>query len=1023
MALVRASTDPGGLDLPDTFDLDADGVPGEVRGWLAGLWRRDEVRAALRVASPVLSQQIEAIVRGEAADARQVRRVLVTTSSYLRRWQRRATPFGLFAGVAAASPGATAALRFGSGHRVAARTDARWLDAIIDRLERRPDLLPRLSVVVNGAGFPRGDRFVVPARPDEQQPHRGAALDATIRRTRAVEAALVGAAEPVRAAALAQRIGQQFPAVAPERVHGLLAELVSSGVLLTSLRAPMTTVDPLAHLVTELESAGVEDLPDLADLLKQFDAIGEELSGPRLGTSPADYGPALQGAAARMRAVHDSTEKVLAVDLAFEGDFTVPDVVLREAEAAATALLRLTPYPFGDPTWKDFHARFLDRYGTGAVVPVRDVVADSGLGFPAGFLGAPRPHAPRVVTERDITLQALIQHATAEGRVEIALTEQVMRDLAVGDHTRMVPPARVELAFHLHAASAEALERGRFQLWVTGAPMHANSMAGRFAHLLSDADQQLLAATYTPSGEHTIAAQLSFPPRRVHNENITRAPQLLPRVISLAEHRGHDETVIRLDDLAVAADAAQLSLVRISTGQRIQPHVPHALETSAQTPPLARFLAEVASARCGVYGPFGFGVARELPFLPRIRHGRTVLCPARWLLKTADVPATTSTATWEHALSAWRDRWRVPAAVVLCEGELRLPLDLHDKRDQALLRTRLDRNRTGQVELRESGTHDELAWAGRACELLVPLRAVPQPEEPPRPQVPSRHIVTCSDVLLPGRSPVLRAHLHAHPLRFDDILTDHLPSLLADAENRVRRWWFWRHYDSARPDSGQHLVLCLRLRAAEEYGPVAARLADWAARLRESGLLADLNLGSYQPPQGVYGHGAATEDSVEDVFATDSAAALAQLRWTTHTGMPNQAIAAASMVDLAASLAATPQEGHLRLLDLLPQEHGKLDRALGDSALQLADAAGVPPPGSFPGGRAVLNAWDQRRAAFAAYRDRCLRDRDSALLLRTLLHDHHLRAVSVDPGAERVTHRLARAIAQRRIALSHRGTS
>ncbi|MGH3811560.1 MAG: lantibiotic dehydratase, partial [Pseudonocardiaceae bacterium] len=54
--------------------------------------------------------------------------------------------------------------------------------------------------------------------------------------------------------------------------------------------------------------------------------------------------------------------------------------------------------------------------------------------------------------------------------------------------------------------------------------------------------------------------------------------------------------------------------------------------------PLARFLAEVASARCGVYGPFDFGAARTLPFLPRVRYGRTVLASARWLLVADDLP-------------------------------------------------------------------------------------------------------------------------------------------------------------------------------------------------------------------------------------------------------------------------------------------------------------------------------------------------------------------------------------------------
>jgi lantibiotic biosynthesis protein len=230
---------------------------------------------------------------------------------------------------------------------------------VIDGLERHPGLLLRLPVMVNNAGFTRGDRFVVAARHNEAQPGRGMALDVSVRYTQAVRAALAAAAEPIQFAALAEQLRTRFPTGSPDKIYSLLAELVSSRVLLTSLRAPMTTVDALAHVVEQLEVLRAEDLPDVATLAK---------NSPRSATnSPTS------------------------------------------AEAAAPALLRLTPHPFGSPAWKDFHARFRDRYGTGAVVPVRDVVADSGLGFPAGFLGAPRVPAAHALTERDATLLGLIQ--------------------------------------------------------------------------------------------------------------------------------------------------------------------------------------------------------------------------------------------------------------------------------------------------------------------------------------------------------------------------------------------------------------------------------------------------------------------------------------------------------------------------------------------------------------------------------------------------------------------------------------
>jgi hypothetical protein len=292
LVMARATTNPGGLDLPDELDLndrdgDTEAVAAPGRAWLGRLWGRPEVRAALWTASPALSQQIDAVLDDHQLDARQLRRVLVSTSSYLRRWQGRPTPFGLFAGVTLAAVSDQPTARFGRRHRVSVRADATWLVRIIEDLERHPGLLPRLPVVVNNAGFIRGDRFVVPARPDEAQPRRPAALDTSVRCTRPVRAVLAGAARPMRLGALAERIGEQFPTAGPRKIHALLAELVASRALITSLRAPMTVVDALAHLVEQLQAAGAEDIPDVAQPLKQLTAIRDELSQPSLGVFPS----------------------------------------------------------------------------------------------------------------------------------------------------------------------------------------------------------------------------------------------------------------------------------------------------------------------------------------------------------------------------------------------------------------------------------------------------------------------------------------------------------------------------------------------------------------------------------------------------------------------------------------------------------------------------------------------------------------------------------------------------------------
>src|ERR1700689_3710492 len=66
--LLRASTDPGGLDLPGDLDLSV--AESGVR-WLASVWARDEVRAAGSDPSPALRQRSETLITNASADTKQ----------------------------------------------------------------------------------------------------------------------------------------------------------------------------------------------------------------------------------------------------------------------------------------------------------------------------------------------------------------------------------------------------------------------------------------------------------------------------------------------------------------------------------------------------------------------------------------------------------------------------------------------------------------------------------------------------------------------------------------------------------------------------------------------------------------------------------------------------------------------------------------------------------------------------------------------------------------------------------------
>ncbi|MEU8398320.1 lantibiotic dehydratase [Nonomuraea sp. NPDC048892] len=338
------TTDPGDLELPA---LGA--TPEAEQHWLSRIWTRPDVRAAVRVASPTLAEQLDQLAEG--TDPARIRRLTLAVTSYLLRWQRRPTPFGLFAGIVPALLGHAAKADFGTRHQIMARADAARLGALIDRLEAQPHLL----VTANSGGSVRGDRFVIPARLDVPAERPDLLAEVSIRHTRPVRLALAAASTPVRFTQLADHLEAAAPAVPADTIVTMLTSLVQQGALLSSLRPPTTVVDGLPHVISQLRALG-GGLPDIADLLTELCEIQRDLARHHKAAPLADAEPLGLTVTARMTTISRS-EHAVAADTAVDGQIIVPHAVAQEAASAASVLLRLTTRPFGAETWRDSTSR------------------------------------------------------------------------------------------------------------------------------------------------------------------------------------------------------------------------------------------------------------------------------------------------------------------------------------------------------------------------------------------------------------------------------------------------------------------------------------------------------------------------------------------------------------------------------------------------------------------------------------------------------------------------------------------
>ncbi|MFK0111629.1 lantibiotic dehydratase [Streptomyces sp. NPDC091217] len=970
--------------------------------WLREVWSDEELVEAVEHASPALASQVRTLCSSSTPATRDVRRAVASVARYLLRAEHRATPFGLFAGVTTAALGARAATVWGSDHVAIGRASAEWLAAVIERLESCPELLRCLPVVLNNVVAERGDRLVVPYRPDTQDDPRHA-VEASIGLSAPVRLILDTARSPIHAGDLADKLVSEFPHAGAEKALGLVRELMRHHVLVSRLHAPSTETDALDHLLGSLAAVNAATAVPVEPFVSELRAVQADLRccGSRSGRL---------GTAARMRAlVPEIRRHPLALDLRLDAQVVLPESVAREIERAAWALTRVSPLPYGTPAWKAYQRRFYERYGIGTMVPLKEVLADSGTGFPDGYPGTSADVRRRRTSVRDDILVGLAQAAVLDGRDEVVLTDDLIATMDIGPEHPRVPP-HVEIGVRVHAASVGDLQSGRFRLEIVSVSRGVGVASGRFLGVLASQERAALEAELAdlPAADvGTVPAQLSFPPLLPTSAHVTRTPQALPTVISVQEHRAPHADVLTPDDLAVACDGRRMYLAVPERGYRLEAIGMHALNLATHTPPLVRFLTELSRAQCAQVTMFDWGAASAMPFLPRLRYGRTVLAPARWRLEPAELPGRDRPqAEWDVALDDWRLRRRMPERVFLAEDDRRLLLDLDQAGHRCLLRQHL--NRARPAPLVEAPPHGANGWTGgRAHEVVVPLKAMRPTAWPPLPAPTPARILSTEQIQTPGSSSLLLATLYGDVRRQDDLLTKHVPDLMNQLG--ALPWWFIRFRD---PE--QHLRVRMALPDPTAFAETVRTISAWADELRAQGLLSELRYPTSYREMGRWGSGAAWE-AAEDVFRADSRAVVHQLR---QPQRPHQrTLVAAHSIAIARAFLGSTEAGMRWLIDHIPRTApAPVPRAQLTEAVRLSDPSGDwAALRSAPGGQAVVEAWADRNMALASYRGhvpgphaRGIAEDD---VLSSLLHVHFVRHVAVDFPEEAACLYLTRAAA------------
>jgi thiopeptide-type bacteriocin biosynthesis protein len=945
------------------------------------------------------------------------RRALLKARRYADRMAHRATPYGLFAGVAMGTWGRQTDLSLirmpGS---VRTRIDMAWLHTLIEQLEGDLSIQRQLTFAVHPAVYVAGDRIYLTDPPGGAAEAAEAATGClSLRATRPVRAVLDACRPRASHAELAAAICEATPSATRERAEQLIDELRRYGVLRSDLWPPLTVPDPGRHVVDRLTSVN-----DPAGRNRRVRALADDLER-------CDGLPPAESLAARAAAATRARELVPGVEPAFQTDATAQlggtrlhREVGRQAARAAELLLSTTPQPEPPYRLPEYRLAVEERYGRHRRVPLLELVNPHvGIGFPEQAAPTPAP------TGRDEALLGLAAQAARSGEPVVQLDAPTLA-LIGRPVTAQHLPQSLDLLVEVAAATPAAIDAGAFTVVATpvASASPAGRTLGRFAYLLGDG--AIRAVARPPGPGDTIDADLIYQPRRPRAANVAICPARHPYAVPVGVP-APDQPTIALADLTVGFEEEQLVVRWAVTGQRVRVHYPH-MVSSTLAPRVVSLLHQLAGDP--VVWPFSWGVAERLPFLPRLEHGRVVLSLARWRLGGQQLrPADRQ--GFPAAFQSFRDRWQLPDVVLLAEHDNRITVHLGCPADLEDIRQRLQR--TGTVILQERYPDPTQAWlpgpAGRhVAEFVIPVALATVPTHGPHPAARTVRRSDSPRRLAPPGSEWVYTKLYAPTVHHDHLLAGPVHRLTTEltAAGVVVDWHFLRYADPQH-----HLRLRFRLTKRLQWTAVTAAVADTVEALIAAGIAHRLVIDTYDREVERFG-GPRGLDLAESIFAADSRAALELIRGLAHrsitvdrvqlavmsvdallgdlglTAAERERLVAAMAGDRARSgrLFRTSKQALRRLL-AAPAEHGLIHRILAERRSAIAACTARPP---MPAGWSASNSTALASLAHLACNrivgvDRAAEQMVYGLLARTL---HSIARWPVQPTcAERAWSRIS----------------
>ncbi len=892
------------------------------------------VRSAIRLASPQLSSALDSDPWTE--------NVYMKLVNYLKRMSTRPTPFGLFAGVATVEISDKTTISIGQELiRTHSRPDFELLFGLIAQLESRPMILHNLNLVANPAVLVKGGRVSL----SETSPDlSGEANSVSLKATEPVKAVL----EKSRFGATwneLMRLLMSMPHSTRERGERLLLDLLRCSVLTTDLRPPLSGQDPSAYMISRLSKIRpvpkeLDQLKKLLELIRQFDRC-------ELWAKGRSYDKVVRQA---MRLSPQAKVNIVQVDSELLlNRQSISREIAREFAVAAELLLRMSPYPNGNPSIINYRRRYVERYGDEEAPLLEVIDPDLGIGLPDYQKAGLPSFEGGAWKARDQTLLAIATSAIRRGTKVINLDHGAMVDkLSTNVLTSHTAPCSMDLIGIVAGRSEDDVNKGRFEVLLGPSIGHvgAGSSITRFSHVVGRQAISLVNEIVHDEQQiirPAVRVEVGYIPKKLWAANVATRPRLGEYELAVGSKPSRDwAKTVYLADLVVGVRNDRFYVRRKWSEERLS-FSSTTMVNSEFAPPICRLLLDITQDGLPAFLRFDWGSAESLPFLPRVRYGRITLRMAQWridrtlteVIKPPKVPN-------KRDLRKWRRDWRVPRLVLLRGADQTLVLDLENSDDQNVLLEGVRRLSEGDfLFLEEAPFGEDQVWvkgpAGRhIAEFSVPLvlgSANWTRQEIPRPSESVWDGHSTGDNALEISKDWLYIKLYCTKWLEEDVIADSLWDFAQSmvVSSLVDGWFFVRYSDPRA-----HIRVRFKAKSPKAASILLPELYRWAAQLVASEKCNDFAIETYKPEIGRYG-GREGLSLAEEIFMKDSLAAVPMIRLLRQNSRLDRIVLAALSVDrMLVDLGLSPMERKLFCRDYREsnQMKGSFDEGY-DSRLRL----------------------------------------------------------------------------------------